>query len=313
MKKSVLLIIMAIVLFLTGSSFAQQDIYDCSSYKNAGDYYRAIEAGKRAIRLYPKNGYAHFCLGDAYYLTGESNLAIKSMKEAEKLSYSERELMLIYNRLGMIYRALSDYDNALIYNNRYLSLAHKLENRTEEATALNNIALIHNAKGEPDKALSYYEEALRLMADEKAKSPTYNNIALIYSNEGDYNKAISYFKKALEISERYGNYHGAAIVMLNLGDTYRSAKDFIKAEEYFTEGLKRILRVGDKRSEANAYKYIGAMYRDKGEVQKAKDYLTKAYNLFEIIGAKDGAKDAITMLNEIKLSEKKHKQEKTNE
>ncbi|MGC9124455.1 MAG: tetratricopeptide repeat protein, partial [Thermoplasmata archaeon] len=62
---------MVFVLLLTGLSYAQKEIDDCYTYFKAGDYQRAIEAGQRAVELYPKNVLAYFCLGAAYYQTGK--------------------------------------------------------------------------------------------------------------------------------------------------------------------------------------------------------------------------------------------------
>jgi tetratricopeptide (TPR) repeat protein len=101
-----------------------------------------------------------------------------------------------------------------------------------------------------DKALSYYEESLRLKTDEKEKAPTYNNIALIYDKKGNYQKAVEYLKKAIEIGERYGDYHGVSMWKLNLGNTYRKMKDYEKAEKYILEGLEGVKKVGDKYWEA---------------------------------------------------------------
>jgi tetratricopeptide (TPR) repeat protein len=118
-----------------------------------------------------------------------------------------------------------------------------LGTKNEEATALNNIALIYDKKGELDKALDYYEQSLRLKS-EKEKAPTYNNIALIYNQKGDHKKAIGYLTKAIEISERVGDYHETAMMILNLGETYRGAKDFSKAEENLNsvQKARRIMR-----------------------------------------------------------------------
>lgn len=288
-----------------GISFAQQEINNCFNYRKAGDYQRAIDAGKKAVNLYPKNMDAHYCLGDSYRLVGEFNLAIQSMKEAERLTVErltvrKNELTRIYNRMGLIFERLGDLDNALFYNSKYLNLAKELGDKRGEDAALSNIAGIFYRKGEIDKALSYHEESLRVNTDEEDKSSTYNDIALIYCKKGDYQKAIPHLKKAVEIDERYGNYHGLAITLLNLGDTYRNAKDFKQAEENLQEGLKRILKVGDKYGEAIAYKYLGALYRDKGNIKNAKEYLTKAYNLFELIGAKAESQDALSLINNVK-------------
>jgi tetratricopeptide (TPR) repeat protein len=150
-----------------------------------------------------------------------------------------------------------------------------------------------------DKALGFYEESLRLQTDEKEKASTYNNIAIIYGNKGDYQKAVEYFQKAIEISERYGDYHKASMMKLNIGDTYRRMKDYEKAEKYLSEGLEGVRKVGDKYWEATGYKYLGWLYIDKGDKKTAKDYLTRAYDLYKSIGAEGDAEDVLSDIREL--------------
>ena len=220
------------------------------TFHKAGDYKRAIEAGKVAVQKYPNNLYAHYCLGRSYYEVGEFKFALEHMKRAESLTSDKEDLMDIYNRIGSIYHRMGYLDDAFLYYSRSLSLARDLGNRSVQAVVLNNIALIYENKGELDKALGFYEESLRLQTDEKEKVATYNNIALIYGNKGDYQKAVEYFQKAIETSERYGYYHLASQTKLNLGGTYIAMEDYEKAEKYILEGLEGVKKVGDKYWEA---------------------------------------------------------------
>jgi len=295
---SLLYIILSLLAF-KNLAFAQPEVDACFNFLDARDYKRAIEAGKRAVRKYPNNSLAHFCLGISHSQIGEFKLSLKHLKRAESLTSNKGDLMYIYNWIGGIYHGMGNLDDALLYYSRSLSLARDLGDRRMQAANLNNIAAIYRAKGELDKALSYYEESLRLKTDEKEKAPTYNNIAIIYGKKGDYKKAVEYFQKAIEIGERYGDYHGVSIRKLNLGDTYRKMKDYEKAERYLLEGLEGVKKVGDKFWEATGYKYLGWLYRDKGDKKTAKDYLTRAYNLFKSLGAERGALDALVSLQEL--------------
>jgi tetratricopeptide (TPR) repeat protein len=299
---SLLFIILSLLTF-KNFAFAQQEVDACYNFLDAGDYRRAIEAGKRAVQKYPNNIDAHLCLGVSYSAIGEFKLALEHMKRAESLTSDKKDLMRIYNQIGIIYYSMGYLDDALLYYSRSLSLARDLGIKSMQASVLNNIAVIYDDKGELDKALEYYEESLRLETDEKEKATTYNNIALIYYQKGNYQKAVEYFQKAIEISERYGDYHGVSQTKLNLGDTYRKMKDYEKAEKYILEGLEGVKKVGDKYWEATGYKYLGLLYRDKGDKRTAKAYLTRAYDLFKSIGAE---MDAMGVLSEIqKLEEKK--------
>ncbi len=300
MKKAFnLLFIILSLLAFKNFAFAQPEVNACYNFLDAGDYRRAIEAGKRAVQKYPNNINAHFCLGASYYAIGELKLALEHMKRAESLTSNKGDLMYIYNQIGLIYRSMGYLDDALLYFSRSLSLARDLGNKSMQASVLNNIAGIYRNKGELDKALSYYEESLRLETDEKEKAIIYNNIAVIYDQKGNYQKAAEYSQKAIEIEERYGDYHGASQTKLNLGNIYRKMKDYKKAEKYILEGLEGVRKVGDKYWEAVGYHFLGLLYRDKGDKKTAKDYLTRAYNLYKSIGAEIGAEKVLSDIQEL--------------
>ena len=298
MKRLFLMLLFILLLFPVKLSFAQFEVDACYNYHSAGDYQRAIEFGKMAVERYPRNVAAYVCLGASYYKIGELKLALEAMKRAESLATSKKDLMVIYNQLGNIYKMRGDLDSALLYHSRELSLSRELGNKRGEAIALGNIAGIYDKKGELDKALEYYELSLRLKTEDKDKAPTYNNIAIIYLKKGDYKKAIEYLEKAIEIGIRVGNYHGVAQWMLNLGEIYRRAKEFSKAEETLKEGLTRIQRIGDKYWEAGAYKYLGWLYRDMGRTALAKKYFTKAFELYKSIGAESAVEEVRSFLSE---------------
>ncbi len=295
---SLLFIILSLLAF-KNFAFAQQEVIACSILYQAGDYRRAIEAGRMAVQKYPNSLYAHYCLGESYRMVGEFKLALEHLKKAQSLTSNKGDLMYIYNQIGLTYYAMGYLDDALLYYSRSLSLARDLGNKSMQAAGLNNIAGIYRNKGELDKALDYYEESLRLETDEKEKATIYNNIAVIYDKKGDYQKAVEYLQKAIEIEERYGDYHGASQTKLNLGNTYRKMKDYEKAEKYILEGLEGVKRVGDKYSEAAGYRFLGWLYKDKGDKKTAKDYLTRAYDLFKSIGAEGDAKDVLSAIREL--------------
>jgi tetratricopeptide (TPR) repeat protein len=300
MKKafSLLFIILSLLAF-KNFAFAQPEVDACSNFLDAGDYRRAVEAGRRAVQKYPNNIGAHLCLGISYHAIGEFKLALEHLKRAESLTSDKEDLMEIYNQIGLIYWRMGYLDDALLYFSRSLSLARDLGNKSMQASVLNNIALIYRYKGELDKALGYYEESLRLKTDEKEKAITYNNIAVIYDKKGNYQKAVEYLQKAIEIEERYGDYHGASQTKLNLGNIYRKMKDYEKAEKYILEGLEGVKKVGDKYWEAVGYQNLGLLYRDKGDKKTAKDYLTRAYDLYKSIGAERDVEKVLSDIQEL--------------
>jgi tetratricopeptide (TPR) repeat protein len=299
MKKDLSILFLIGLLASGNIAYAQQEIDACFTFYKVKDYKRAIEAGELAVKKYPKNPLAYYCLGGTYYIVGELKLAYENMKKAESLTNNEKDLMYIYNQIGMILYKMSYLDDALLYYNRSLSLAKDLDNTDMQAGILDNIAVIYSMKEELDKALSYYEESLSLQTNEKEKATIYNNIAVTYEKKSDYQKAVQSYQKAIEIEEKYGDYHGVSVYKLNLGGIYGKMKDYKSAEKYLSEGLEGVKKVGDKYWEAYGYVYFGLLYRDKGDKKTASEYYTRAYNLFRSIGVESKAQGVLNLIKEL--------------
>jgi len=278
-------------------AYAQQEIKECINFIQAGDYKKAIEVGKLAVEKYPKKSEAYRCLGEVYFNTGELKSAYENMKKAESLTNKKEDLMYIYNKIGLILYKMGNFDDALLYQNKSLSLAKELNDTKGQATTLKDIANIYLSKRELDKAVNYYNQSLDLQTDGKEKANIYLIIAGIFGIKGDYQKTIENLQKAIEMFEKSGDYQYASMGKLNLGAFYIRVKDYNNAERYITEGLEGVKKIGDKYWEAMGYKYFGMLYRDKGYKKTAKEYYARAYDLFKSIKA---GKDAQGVLNEMK-------------
>ncbi len=74
------------ILVIKNLAFAWTEVDACLNFCEAGEYERAIEAGKMAFKKYPNNSDAHFCLGKIYYEIGDLELALEHAKRAESLT-----------------------------------------------------------------------------------------------------------------------------------------------------------------------------------------------------------------------------------
>jgi len=70
--------LLLIILAFKNIGYAKTSIDACWTFNKAGDFKRAIEAGKLAVKKYPKNSKAYGCLGFAYYALGELKLAYEN-------------------------------------------------------------------------------------------------------------------------------------------------------------------------------------------------------------------------------------------
>ncbi|EEP60185.1 tetratricopeptide repeat protein [Sulfurihydrogenibium yellowstonense] len=285
MKKALSIFVLSLgFLAFENIAYAQPEIDACWNYNNSEDYERAVRFGKIAVEKYPENASAHGCLGLAYYNVGELKLAYEALKKAASLTDNKEVLMYIYNQIGLTLEKMGYLDDAIPYFRKSISLAKDLGNKDMQFQILNYIGMSYKNKGELDKALSYYEESLSLLNNEKEKVDIYGDIASIYAEKGDYKKAINYYQKAIEIAEKYGDYRGASIQKLNLGDTYTKMKDYKKAKKYLSEGLEGVKKAEDKFWEGVGYLFFGKLYKDKGDIKTAKEYYTSAYDLYKSLG-----------------------------
>ena len=77
----------------------------------------------------------------------------------------------------------------------------------ETATSYNNIGAVYYSQHDFDNALKYLKKSLSIRKkhfelDHPIIADSYNNIGLAYYYQGDYNKAVKYLKKALAIFEK---------------------------------------------------------------------------------------------------------------
>ncbi len=157
-------------LLFVSATFGQSVVVECFNLRKAGDYQRAIEAGQRAVRMFPNSVDANSCLGASYLKVGELKLAVEYLKRAESLTSDKLRLSAIYNLLGWALHRMGDLDSALYYYSRKLPIDRELGDKEGEAAALDNIALIYQDKGDYDKALEYYQQSLDLTKDDKEKA-----------------------------------------------------------------------------------------------------------------------------------------------
>jgi tetratricopeptide (TPR) repeat protein len=113
------------------------------------------------------------------------------------------------------------------------------------ATELNEKAFAlwdHGFYTDVIKAIGYLKDAIRLDPD---YGSAYNNIGLAYDSKGEYDRAIGYYQKALKIGlEKLGPEHpNVAIRYNNIGSAYKHKGEYDRAIEYYQKALK----IGIKR------------------------------------------------------------------
>ena len=269
-----------------------KNIDACFAYRNGQDYPNAIRSGKAAIKSSPKSWDSHMCLGSAYYLSGEITSALKELKIAESLATDKGQLAATASYLSSVYDKTGDKEESLKECNRELSLRREIGEPNEIATALNNAGAKYGDSDQPDKAIEYYKEAIKIQPDELKTARMYLNIASALSKQKKYDEADLYLTKAMVISEKAGNSREQAACITSLGYLQYLKKDYKKAESTYIESLKRIRALGDASSEAEILQNLGWNSEALGLKTQAADYYKQALAIFTRVGNKLGVAEA---------------------
>ena len=225
------------------------------SYKNLGEYNRAIIDYTKAIEIDNKYTEAYNNRGISYRNLGKYKKSIVDYNKAIELNsnmpdiYSNRGLA--YNDLGEYSKAIDDYNKAIDLDAMY-TIAY-----------LNRGVTYSNLK-DCDKAIIDYNKAIEIDPDFKE---VYRNRGNLYRNLKDFDKAINDLDKAIEIDPNFRDaYFNRALVCQDL-------REYKKAINYYT----KVIEIDPDFKDA--YLNRGVSYKNLGKNKEAISDYTIAIKL----------------------------------
>lgn len=296
-------IIFCLLLFLTFKSNVRADIIfnrgetfisNVSPYllQNEEKDSLQIKQYKKIKNLYEKGKYSQ-----------SLDLGLKLLEEIKK-DRKNIELEYLCNFLiGEIFGKINNYDKALLYYKKSLSLLRqnsklldrdgKIYSNTDLLNSLLKIGGQYQKLKKKDSALFYYNKVIEdnnIGENKKAlfiKAGTYTNLSIIYREDSVYNKARFYASKSIEIYKKINDKIFEAVAMNNLGDIYTVEKKFKKAKDIYFKALELI----EKDQSTTAVKYKEALYYNLAyALFKLKDYTAYEYQEKSYI-IQDGLRD----------------------
>ena len=228
------------------------------AYSYLGDYYNGKFISDSAYQFYFKAEKSYRRLKDnskiAKILLNKSVLQFneKDFIGSEKSAFDALKFLRktnnqgltydAYNLLGVIYNELSEYDKAISYHNRALSL---IKNKTDESysysrySSLNNIGLVFQNSKNHKRAVAYFKAALKEsnLFEKTPLSYTYiiNNLGYSEFKLGDYKNIPSLFYRTLKISDSLNIIPTQIASRLHLSEYYAIKKDTAVALKFSNE------------------------------------------------------------------------------
>lgn len=262
------------------------------SSRESIDADRAVSAAEQACRLDNALADAHFALGYAQSLKGQTSTAINETRRALELAPNSAEG---YRRLGRIYQDSGAKDASIAafrravelnphYWNTHLQFAaayfrygenqnaalhyqRVTEQVPERAEGYQGLATAYLQMGDFARSESAYKKALTIQ-----ERPTIlSGLATVYCFQGQYTEGIRILQKAIELAPNQEIYHG------NLGDAYRWSGKVEEARAAYQKAMS--LAHADLSTNPRSASSLGslALYCAKlGEIDQGLDYIQRA-------------------------------------
>jgi predicted ATPase len=154
------------------------------------------------------------------------------------------------------------------------------------------IGLVHEYRGDYDRAISYQQEAMKIFAlyqgTERDCSDANSRTGIAYHYKGEYNRALDFFKKGLESRGKLDDQRGLAALLNNIGIIHFEKGEYDDALECYSKCLRIVEKIADLHGIAGSCNNLGNVFFFRGELDKALEYFEKSQGIREKLGDQRG-------------------------
>lgn len=201
-------------LLLVATAQAAEDLFlKAQKYEHEQQWSEAYSTYAEILRHHPDNAQAHYRLGVVNAKLGSLDSALRSYKEALRLSPELGEARVAlegyYTNQGITQRRNNQLDEAV------LSFREALTYNPSSANAHFEFAQTLEQRGQKAEALPEYQEAVKL---DPSKSAAHVSLAKAYTAQGQHEQAIAAYQEVLRLNpEDPAAYHGLGVAYYELG------------------------------------------------------------------------------------------------
>ena len=184
--------------------------------------------------------------------------------------------VILFNNRGVAYEDKGDYDRAIADYDQAIRL------EPDYASAFNNRGVAYRLKSDYDRAIRDYDQAIRLKPD---YALAFNNRGYAYRQKGEYDHAIRDYDQAIRLKPDYVDaYNGKAWLLATARDAY--IRNGAEAVRLAREAIRLDDNPYTRDTLAAAYAEAGRFNDAMAEQERAIEMLRRAGKDDEI--AKDG-------------------------
>ncbi len=234
-------------------------------YKNSGQLDEAIVGFKRLIAFDQRDTKPYLHLGGIYESKGELDEAQKYLESGVRM---DPESPVFHNNLGAVYLKKNMLDDA----EREIKAALNIQRHIPLRNAHFNLALLHEARGEIDLAISEYKKEQETVIFNY--KPDYN-LGLLYAKSKELDKAITEFQSCIQKKENFAEaYVFLAKAYMDKGENYSEA---------VTLGEKALKLKSEPSVTILAHFVLADLYNRLGEYDKSRHHVALGREMQEAL------------------------------
>jgi tetratricopeptide (TPR) repeat protein len=226
---------------------------------------------------------------------------LMAVSAAEKTDNYQGEGVCL-NNLGMVYRFLRRWDEAINCYECSLKIYRELKDLSGEGGTLNNLGVVYEAQRRWDDAIDCYQHSLIIfqgLKDRQGESISLNNLGNVYNLQYKWDKAIESYLHSLTIKEELGDRHGQGKTLNNLGMVYNSQSRWVQAIECYEYSLKIYQELGDLHGEGQSLNNLGNVYNLQHQWAEAIDCYQKDLAISRKLGDLHGEGQSLNNLGNV--------------
>ena len=204
------------------------------------------------------------------------NMRPDSLKRELSVAKQDTSRVLIMAQLCNAYRSANP-DSALLYVQRALALARKINFPKGMVRALTNWGRVINDSGNLPKSLQMQFEALQIAEENGLTAETgwpLTRLGAIYATLGDDTKAMYYSRQSLKVFEASHDVNSFLVALNNTGVSYAAMNQLDSALYYFQQVYTARMK-GNLQAIESTYLGFGNVYLKKKNYPLALDYFKK--------------------------------------
>ena len=195
----------------------------------------------------------------------------------------------IMQTIVLLHAQTGEFRKAFDLASQTLPLFRSVRDPLGEASTINFLGGMSDVLGDPQGALSYYNEALigtRAINNQITEASVLNNIGKIHNDLADWQRSIEYYNQALPLHRSTGRKLSEGIVLHNIGVAYVGLGEVDRSLDFFRQALEIRRAVADKAGEADTLTSIGYVENSIGRSQEALAAYNQALPLRLVVGDK---------------------------